>query len=318
MLKYLIIQLDETSVPFCHYNNEKLKPSLIRLETLKQALLWSMKENLSVQILYPDSQLSSPYKDLLGSVDHTDIISSTCEDLELQQTADYVVFNSWNTIKNYCFSEHHRYLIRTTFNKLFENASILYKYISIVDRLNIVIIDVENINKEIEEKYSGFLQHLCTLISQEYKKGHFVQTNILTDRMVLDNMNNCGAGDESITLGPDGKFYICPGFYLDGSIDVGDPENGLKIENLQLYKLDHAPICRKCDAWHCKRCIWLNRNNTLEVNTPGKEQCVMAHIERNASKHLLSEIKKLGLLQNYKEIPDISYLDPFENIIKNN
>ena len=141
-----------------------------------------------------------------------------------------------------------------------------------------------------------------------------VHFNLLTDRMFLDKMNNCNAGDESITLAPDGKFYICPAFYLDGSKAVGDLENGLDIKNRQLYRLDHAPICRKCDAWQCRRCVWLNRKTTLEVNTPSHEQCVVAHIERNASRRLLKEIRTLGEFLPEKEIKEIDYLDPFDII----
>ena len=80
-------------------------------------------------------------------------------------------------------------------------------------------------------------------------------------------MNNCGAGDTTITLAPDGKFYIRPAFYLTDEVDalgrlnysIGDLQNGMNIKNSQLYKLDYAPLCRQCDAYQCKRCIWLNR-----------------------------------------------------------
>lgn len=54
MLKYLIVQLDDTATSFCHYNNGKTDKHLIPLETLKKALFQAMKENLAVQFLYPD------------------------------------------------------------------------------------------------------------------------------------------------------------------------------------------------------------------------------------------------------------------------
>ena len=85
-----------------------------------------------------------------------------------------------------------------------------------------------------------------------------------------------------------------------------------KIKNKQLYRLDHAPICRHCDAWQCKRCIWLNRKTTLEVNTPSHEQCVVAHLERNASRELLENIRKHGMFLPETEIKEIDYLDPFD------
>jgi CXXX repeat peptide maturase len=132
--------------------------------------------------------------------------------------------------------------------------------------------------------------------------------------MMLKEMNNCGAGDTNITLAPNGKFYVCPAFYYEDEADsIGDLEHRLDIKNKQLYRLDHAPICRHCDAWQCKRCIWLNRKTTLEVNTPSHEQCVLAHLERNASRDLLNNIRKYGtFLPEQEEIKEIDYLDPFD------
>ena len=65
-------------------------------------------------------------------------------------------------------------------------------------------------------------------------------------------------------------------------------------------------------AYQCKRCIWLNRKMTLEVNTPSHEQCVTAHLERNASRDLLQEIRKSGRFLQGREIMEIDYLDPFD------
>ena len=126
-------------------------------------------------------------------------------------------------------------------------------------------------------------------------------------------MNNCGAGDTNITIAPNGKFYICPAFYInDETDDVGSITEGLNIKNKQLYRFDHAPICRHCDSYQCKRCIWLNRKTTLEVNTPSREQCVLSHLERNASKSLLERIRQYGDFLPDVNISAIDYLDPFE------
>lgn len=56
----------------------------------------------------------------------------------------------------------------------------------------------------------------------------------------------------------------------------------------------------------------LNRKTTLEVNTPSHEQCVVAHLERNASRRLLTDIRQVGAFLQGKEISIIDYLDPFE------
>lgn len=314
MLKYLIIQLDNTSVSFCHYNNDKIKPKLINLEILKKALFWSMKENLIVQFLYPDYQLPDNYKKVIGDVYHSDIISSTCEDECLRKEAHVVVFDSWAALNYFKFQQEQAYVIRTTLDDLFDNGALLNVIIPKVNRLNIVVTDIMNFNDKAEKKYSDFLENLTEKICQEYKLNHAVQVNLLTDRVLLTSMNNCNAGDESIALAPNGKFYICPGFYVDNMKEVGDIEHGLDIKNQQLFKLGHAPICRVCDAWQCKRCIWLNKKMTLEVNTPSREQCVMAHLEREASRKLLSHIREIGEFMPDVEIPKLDYLDPFDKV----
>ncbi|MCD7721117.1 MAG: hypothetical protein LUI09_02695 [Prevotellaceae bacterium] len=50
----------------------------------------------------------------------------------------------------------------------------------------------------------------------------------------------------------------------------------------------------------------------MEVNTPSHEQCVVAHLERNASRELLANIRKHGAFMPEKEIKKIDYLDPFD------
>ena len=146
-----------------------------------------------------------------------------------------------------------------------------------------------------------------------YGVGKAPKINLLTDRMILEQMNNCGAGDTNITLAPNGKFYICPAFYYEDENDsVGDLEQGLNIKNKQLYKLEYSPICRHCDAYQCKRCIWINKKTTLEVNTPPHEQCVVAHMERNMSRELLLRSESFKVIGNLSEIKEINYYDPFE------
>jgi len=126
---------------------------------------------------------------------------------------------------------------------------------------------------------------LKNTVKEAFVQGLLPQINLLTDRILLDKMNNCNAGIENITLAPNGKFYVCPAFYLENENDsVGDLVTGINIKNKYLYQLQNAPLCRKCDAYQCKRCVWLNRKTTREVNTPSHEQCVVAHIERNAGR----------------------------------
>ncbi len=313
MLQYLIILLDEASTPFCSLTPCPSDPptpfrgrkegGLIPLETLRQGIRFGMMENLMIQFVYPDKELPEEYAEVIESIDHSKIKPA-------KGGADVWVTESIKDIK-----ADVPVVWRTDKQSLFDSdADIIIKALENVPRLNVVLTDVETFTEEEFEKYSSLLEKLSKAIEQMYVDGKAPQLNLLTDRMMLSKMNNCGAGDTNITLAPNGKFYVCPAFYYEDETDcVGDLEHGLDIKNKQLYKLEYAPICHHCDAYQCKRCVWLNRKTTLEVNTPSHEQCVVAHLERNASRELMNNIRKHGsFLPEQEEIKKIDYLDPFD------
>jgi CXXX repeat peptide maturase len=315
MLKYLIVQLDDTSVSYCHYKNTRTEKNLLSLSVLKDAIFWAMKENLNIQMVYPNYILPKEYSSVIDSTDHTDVVAYDCEDSQLRLNAEIVIFDNWNKLVDYQFNYDSAYVIKTSFEAMFENESLLKLLFTRLNRISVVIEDVDKFNSDIQAKYQQFLENLIPDIVKIYKSGRALQLNIITDRMMLTSMNNCNAGWESITLAPNGKFYICPAFYLcEGENPVGNVKDGLLIKNSQLYKLQYSPICRTCDAYQCRRCVWLNKKFTYEVNIPSKEQCVMAHLERNASGKLLAEIRKIGMFLPHKSVPMINYLDPFENL----
>lgn len=309
MIQYIVILLDDTSTSFCHYTNEKADRRLIPLQTLKNGICYAMKENLNIQFVYPNYKLPKEYLAAIDSIDHTDIYPA-----EMADNADVVVFDSLIAAKDYVFKEEEAYLIRTDKVSLFNEYKIIGEILDKVTRLNVVITDIETFTEDDFMAYKSLLSNLSERVEQIYVSGKSPQLNLLTDRIMLEKMNNCGAGDTSVTLAPDGKFYVCPAFYLSADgYAIGDMVNGLEIKNSQLYRLDHAPLCRRCDAWQCKRCIWMNRKTTLEVNTPSHEQCVVAHLERNASRKLLIDIRKHGkFMSGSEDIKEIDYLDPFD------
>lgn len=309
MIQYIVILLDDTSTSFCHYTNEKADCRLIPLQTLKDGICYAMKENLNIQFVYPNYKLPKEYLAAIDSIDHTDIYPA-----EMSDNADVVVFDSLIAAKDYVFKEEVAYLIRTDKVSLFNEYKIIGEILDKVTRLNVVITDIETFTEDDFMAYKSLLSNLAERVEQIYVSGKSPQLNLLTDRIMLEKMNNCGAGDTSVTLAPDGKFYVCPAFYLSADgYTIGDMVNGLEIKNSQLYQLDHAPLCRRCDAWQCKRCIWMNRKTTLEVNTPSHEQCVVAHLERNASRKLLIDIRKHGkFMSGSEDIKEIDYLDPFD------
>lgn len=308
-LQYIVILLDDTSVSFCHANNPIKEKNLIPLETLREAITFSMKQNLMIQFVYPDYELPNEFNELIETIDHIKI------------GKDVLVYDSVPSEvkgKNIVL----RLTIADFLSKQYDIALLLPN----VNRLNISITDIENFSDTLIEKYKSALEMLNSVLLNIYKDGAQPEINLLTDRLRLNEMHNCEAGVENITLAPNGKLYLCPAFYYDeqmgvstrmnhktkdASRSVGDLEVGINIPNKQLLELERAPLCRICDAYHCNRCIWLNQKLTWDNNTPSRQQCVMAHIERNASRDLSNKLKDAGfVLEN--EIKEINYLDPFD------
>ena len=310
MLQYLIILLDDTSTSFCHYTNTRKERKLIPPDVLKASITFAMKEDLYVQFVYPDYELPPEYAELIETVEHSKIKPATCADRE----ADVVVIDNWQTLGSYPHDSETAYVWHTGKDDFFNHHTLIARMLPKVARLNVAITDIDSFDEEDLEDYAAALQNLAKDIEPLCQTGTIPQLNLLTDRLLLNEMNNCNAGWQSVTLAPNGKFYICPAFYLeDEENDLGSVTNGLDIRNPQLYRLEYAPICRHCDAYQCKRCIWLNRKMTLEVNTPSREQCLTAHLERNASRQLLAGIRQVQKnFLPHTEIKEIDYLDPFE------
>ena len=309
MFHYLIILLDDTSTSYCHADNPFVERNLIPLDTLQKAFLYSLKSNMNVQLVYPDYELPSEYKDLIYDIEHTNIVPSS-----LSSDADVVVLNS---IDERIEGTPVNLIIRDTYRNIVSSYEKLASFLTTNAHVSIVIKDIEHIKEADLSDYETLINNIETIIADSVIKGKAIQISNITDRLTLSKMNNCNAGWRSITLAPNGRFYICPSFYYDDpKSSVGNLEDGISIKNEHLYKLSYAPLCSICDCYQCKRCIWLNKRLTNEINTPSRQQCVLSHYERNGSKKLLDDIRLKGEYLNGVDIPSIGYLDPIEIINK--
>lgn len=301
MLQYLVILLDDTSVSYCHCDNPYTERHLISIEDLRAGILFAMKQNLMIQFVYPNYELPKEYLDLIDSIDHHDIVP-------YPHKCDVVVLNSISSLNEITSMSDNVYVLRTRKDDLFGSKDIIAKVLPMVKRLNVVITDIDTMTDGDMNTYSTLLDTWADVLNTTYLGGQSPQFNLLTDRMMLNQPNHCNAGIENITLAPNGKYYLCPAFYYSNPEENINPQ---EIPNQQLLRLDHSPLCRHCDAFHCRRCIWLNRKTTLEYNTPSHEQCIVAHTERNAARRLLYAIREKAVFMPEIEIKNISYIDPF-------
>lgn len=325
MLQYLVIVLDDASVAYCHADNPLKERNLMSLETLKKGILFGMKQNLMIQYVFPDYALPEEYAYVIESIDNVKIYPTGCKPVTGIEDGNETDVEVANEVSEKV--EAKNLVLRLTFSEMLKQKDEIAKLFASGARINLCLSDVEKFSDEQMEAYKQVLKEWNTILLGLYMQGQSPQFNLLTDRMMLKEMHNCEAGVSNITLAPNGKFYLCPVFYYDERMkvfnqlnhnepssdnSVGDLERGLDIPNPQLLRLDHAPLCRNCDAYQCRRCLWLNRKLTWDINTPSHQQCVMAHIERNVSRSLLNDIRKVGEFMPEIDIKEINYLDPFE------
>ncbi len=313
-MHYLIIILDESTNSFCYYPNPNRQPQLMDLNLLKKGIFLAQKEGWLINFLVGKTTLPKEYKKAIDVINH---ILITPPEYPQDAVEDILVidYDNCKTITNIPDNPDKNVILRIDHENIRDLSQIVASLQGKYRRINI---SIQNINLMTDNDFKIYKSQL-ELLSQWYlnqpKGRDAVEISILSDRLFFQAMNNCDAGVKHITLAPNGKFYICPAFYYEDEInDCGDLQTGINIKNRQLYRLDHAPICRKCDAFHCKRCVWLNRKTTLDVNTPSHEQCVTAHLEREASRKLLEEIRELGMFMPEIKIEEIDYTDPFDNV----
>ena len=311
MMEYLVILLDDTAPSYCAYTVPPRERRLISTEDLKAGITFALKENLRVLFVCPDYALPPEYRALMETVEHSRIQTADCA----ERGTEVAVFNRWDSLEGYPYAPETAYILRTGKEEFFRQYPQIAGILERVARLNVIITDIETFGEEDFSRYAAALRILSGSVLTLFLQGKRPQLNLLTDRLMLEEMNNCNAGWKNITLAPDGRFYICPAFYYENEPKcVGSLKTGLHIGDACLYRPDYAPICRRCDAYHCRRCIWQNKKTTLEVNIPSREQCVTAHIEREAARCLLDELHKHGLFANREEIKELPCLDPLDTM----
>ena len=321
-IKYLILLIDDNAASFCYYKNPSTnnsKENLMSYNNLKSILNYAEDNGLFLNILYNKDNLPKKHADLINKSSHISFIPLEHYENDLD---NILIINPQNDqiidgLENNNTKNIILRLEKNDLNKLFEIFnSLLGKF----KRLNLILLDIEKYKENDFNIYREELNKINSMIKKEYINGNAIEFNIISDRILLNNMQNCNAGIDHITIAPNGKFYICPAFYYD-DVDnpVGDMNSGINIKNNQLLELNYSPICKICDAFHCKRCVWLNKKTTLEINTPSHQQCVLSHIEREASRILLSDLHSnlnFNDFNNIASIPEIDYNDPITGSYK--
>ena len=320
VLESLIVILDRGAVPFCNYVNpsyNSAKPEWMPLEVLKKAVGLAKTKRLQLICLsgkHPVPRGHASVTGKCGSMNIAPLAVSPrmAEAVPVLETADIAApeRSENGVIENA--------ILRLGREEMPQLRAIFNRLVGKVKRINVCLFDIGQYREDDFRLYEEQLGVLAQTLSALPSPQAGLECNLLTDRLVLRGMNNCEAGVKHMTVAPNGRFYLCPGFYYRDEADsVGSLDDGLRVENARLLTLDSASVCRRCDAYHCRRCLFLNSQLTEEINTPSRQQCVAAHLERAASLQLLEHLARAGRLKPAMrgvELPKLDYLDPFELI----
>lgn len=301
-IRYMQIITSDDITPHCTYRNWRNTHNVIDKQLLEEGLEFCEKNNFTPVILGSSSNKSTEWLNILDGKsneisENSIIICDNNTEIPLGSQGNCILLIS-----------------KTNIGKLSEFIGKMYPSIL---RVNVILEDIDKWGTSDIEIYIEQLNELKNFVIDSYKSGNPIAINVLTDRIDLECMCNCEAGENTFTLAPNGKIYICPAFYFDNPDNhIGDIYDGVNIKNGYLFELKNAPICSSCDAYHCRRCKYLNKKLTSEINTPSKMQCVISHIERNKSRELQLELNMQKIVSIENIIGAIDYTDPLDKLLK--
>ncbi|HUI31496.1 MAG TPA: CXXX repeat peptide maturase [Candidatus Acidoferrales bacterium] len=311
-MRFLILPVDKSSISFCFYTNPNLSssPEPIPKATVQTTIDFARSNGLTVQFVYGKSAPPPQHRSIIESVNHVKIVPLALakkypegivviESDEIDHAADFGLDAGRNVI------------VRLPIESIARLEDILFGLSGVFQRLNLRIVGMERTTEADLNLYDQQLLNIADRVSDYYRHGKIFELNFLSDRLILNKMKNCEAGIEHLTVGSDGRLYLCAGFLYDNPEDsVGSLGKGIHIPNSELLRLDHAPICKQCDAYQCLRCIYLNKKLTYEVNTPSNQQCVASHKERTATGKLLGILRDIPAFATVNDVSSIDYEDP--------
>lgn len=175
MLKYLIILLDKSSIPFCHYDRKDSDCGLISVDNLKEAIKFGMKENLMIQFVYPDYDLPNEYLSIIDSIDHINIkpFNQAGKDdvcvINISDVGEFIQQIKYGTV-----------VVRGTICEFSRDINLFKKLIYNVGRVNMVLTSLTHIQNREISLYSKFLNEIVDYIVSETKRGRILpKLNIL-------------------------------------------------------------------------------------------------------------------------------------------
>ena len=290
--KYLYILRNNKFHSFCEYENNDDLPECIMTEEMILKSIEFCEKNNFVPVFCGDGYLPDDYyaHRIVSLAEYrlkprtkncfTQLLIDIDDKLDIDQFDDVIGFiitfnaSQWEQL-------YEKIIVLSTLN---HGANI-----------NIVLKSVDIDPSQYLKGYDHFLSRVLSLIADLWSKGNYVSINVTSNELVANTNRSCGAGKNSYTVSPDGKIYLCAGFYnWSPENSIGDLTSGIDNIYEKYCDMDNAPLCATCTVRHCSRCILKNKKGTGEYHIPTELQCVISHMEYDYSRKLVSLISRKG------------------------
>lgn len=306
-LRYIQFILADDITPHCSYAAKKTGTiNTMSEELLKAGLMFCHNHDLLPIFLDKTNHGLTRDKNVYYEIidaNRTDLGQIDSQMIEILRPG-YLVKSS-SQIANYIIQKENIHQIIDDLKRFFSTKS----------RINLFIADLNLWNENDINEYKNVLIELHPLIIDHCVNKKKIQLNVLTDRLQLKNPRDCGAGVSTVSLAPNGKFYICPGFYFTNENNcIGDISHGIDENKLRLCHREFSSACRNCSVTNCNRCLLHNKYATREINTPGEIQCKIQIANTEASLLLRKKLveQKLVSTNDVLDYTVPEYNDPLK------
>lgn len=320
-LESVVIVTDDIAPSFCYYDSKTKMTGLMPIDVLKDSINFCEEAGYAATVLY-SARISEEHLKLLAGFAHIKVLDIDTLKFCLPDPENDIIivelgkFQKLDTLQG----KKYNIILRMDLEEAKQLPMLIYQYHHYFRRLNVLFKNIGSATESALNQFRIDIEPLKNVMYDLLVSGNAFELNMVTDRMVLDSVNSCDAGIKHLTIAPNGCFYVCPAFYYeDEDHAVGSLNTGIDIPNSHLLTIQYSALCRICDSYQCRRCVFLNKKMTHEVNTPSHQQCVLSHHERNLSGILLQKLQSKHFFSHIKNIPPLYYLDPldyYQDIVK--
>jgi radical SAM peptide maturase (CXXX-repeat target family)/CXXX repeat peptide maturase len=302
--RHLFLLGASDAVSHCHYVNPAMESFPVSSVVLKQGLDLARREFYRPVIL---QSVRGPRLELPDTYDPLHITSSRSTSAN---EGDLIVFdNEYSPAP-----KADNVVLIVTVANLHRLNELVLALLGSAERVNTVIRGVGGMNMGDLDTYGQQLllvaEHLLALA----RVGVFPEVSSITDRLYLERHEGCGAGVHALTLAPNGRLYLCPGFYYAyPSVSIGDLSGQRNDALLKLCGLGRAPLCRSCHGYHCRRCLLECWARTRHPNVPPRMMCLATNAEVKAAARLKEAMERQGTPLKVKPVV-VGPADPLDEL----